>query len=263
MQQLTYITLFLLSVTAAFGSWTSKNCTMYKGRCYTVFPVGKVNYIKAVNLCSQLPYGVPVILRSKAEDEFVRSLFPPRRAEFWIGMLTTQNVGGWTWITKEDTNWRNWMSGQYNDSTSEQCATSETVSSVSWRDQSCSSAYEVVCESRPNVACNCETKTTQATIYNVNRHGIVMGKRRCCCQKSEENSSFEKTPANDSTQYTIKTSLIQDSLIECSAKCVREFYCVAFSYNKTTKECAVLVSYFTPENQMLVSPTARGDYTCL
>ncbi|CAI9727692.1 Hypothetical predicted protein [Octopus vulgaris] len=230
---------------------------MYKGRCYTVFPVGKVKFSKAASLCSQLPNGVPVILRSKAEEKFVHSLFAPRFTEFWMGMLTTQDVGGWTWITKDVSNWTNWISGQITSSKNEKCATSKVVSGLSWSDQSCSRTYEVACESRSDVVCDCETKTVQTTIYNANKHGIVVGKRRCCCQKSEESSYFEKTPVNDNTQYTIKANLIKDSLLECSLKCVREFYCVAFSYDKATKECTVLVSHFKPENQTLVSPTAR------
>ncbi|XP_014784590.1 uncharacterized protein LOC106879499 [Octopus bimaculoides] len=181
-----------------------------------------------------------------------------------MGLLTTKNVGGWTWITKETTNWTNWKSGEIINSANEKCSSSSVHSGTSWSDRGCDRAFaEAVCESRPNVACNCETKIGQATIYNVNKHGIVMGKRRCCCQKSEESSYFKKTPVNDNTQYTIKANITKDSLLECSIECVREFYCVAFSYNKTPKQCTVLVSYLKLESQTPVSPTARGDYICL
>ena len=116
------------------------------GHCYKYFATS-LNWSNAELACRSWG-GHLASISSYSENKFVGSLTPANAAAL-IGGTDSEYEGSWSWSSDIPFSYTNWISGEPNGGTTENCLTiygSTSNASNGWNDAPCGNGYPYICE---------------------------------------------------------------------------------------------------------------------
>jgi hypothetical protein len=111
--------------------------------CYS-FERAKKNWQDANSTCEEKNSHL-IIIESQAENDFIKSAVPDNSQDWWIG-ATDHALQDWQWVDSSALNFTDWLSGQPDGGTVEDCAQMWEGAGLEWTDCPCNELQFFVCE---------------------------------------------------------------------------------------------------------------------
>lgn len=115
------------------------------GSCYRAYSTEQ-SWFDAAKLCQE-NQGELVSINSEAEQRLVYQHMAINKT-LWIGLVKDRSLGSFRWSNGERLTYENWISGEGNVSSSEDCGemTDYSVFRGQWNDKTCSVKQPYICE---------------------------------------------------------------------------------------------------------------------
>jgi len=121
--------------------------TEYNNSCWKfIYSSNSNSWQNAQDYCESLGANLASI-HSEAEFLFLQDLVASYSGSFWLGGTDAAVEGSWLWSDGSDWDYINWMPGQPDSGTSQNCLAMDTGEGGSWRDLGCitDNVYSFIC----------------------------------------------------------------------------------------------------------------------